>query len=132
MTALFKPKGYTSVAPYIMADDAQRVVDFLRDALDGEELRRFMQADGSIAHVEVRVDDTVVMLSDGTDEHPPFPVWLHVFVPDVNEAYRRALDSGATSAQEPASSADDPDVRCGVVDPAGNTWWLTQQVGADQ
>ncbi len=128
MTQHYKPKGYTSVAVYIMADGAQRVIEFLKQTFNAEELRRYDKPDGSIMHAEVRIDDTVVMLADAGDDVPGFPIWLHVYVPDVDATYQRALAAGGVSVQAPQQQGD-PDRRGGVQDPAGNTWWIATQVG---
>jgi uncharacterized glyoxalase superfamily protein PhnB len=112
----------------MMADGAQRVIDFMKQTFDAEELRRYDNADGTIMHAEVRIDDTVLMLADGGGKYPASPVSLHVYVPDVDETYGRALTAGAMSVQEPQQK-DDPDRRGGVKDPAGNTWWIATQVG---
>ena len=80
----FKPDGYTSLSPYLMVTGAQRVIDFLKQTLDAKELRRFDMPDGTIAHVELRIDDTVVMLAEGGGTWPPsprgfmstFPTWM--------------------------------------------------------
>ncbi len=128
MNQSYKPEGYSSVAVYVMADGAQRVIDFLKNTFDAEELRRSDTPDGSIMHAEVRIDDTIIMLADGGDDAPAFPVWLHVYVPDVDTTYRRALAAGGVPVQEPQQK-DDPDRRGGVKDPAGNTWWIATQVG---
>lgn len=124
----YKPEGYSSVSAYIMADGAQRMIDFLKETFDATELRRMDKPDGSIMHAEVRLDDTVVMIADAGGDFPAFPIWLHVYVPDVDATYRRALAAGGVSVQEPQQK-DDPDRRCGVKDPAGNTWWIATQVG---
>ena len=124
----YKPDDYSSVAVYIMADEAQRVIEFLKHTFDAEELRRYDNPDGSIMHAEIRIDDTVVMLADAGGDVPGFPVWLHVYVPDVDGTYRRALDAGGVSVQEPQQKGD-PDRRGGVKDPAGNTWWIATQIG---
>src|SRR5690348_11864084 len=128
MDQTYKPQGYASVSVYIMADGAQRVIDFLKATFEAEELRRWATPDGRIMHAEVRVDDTVVMLADAGGGSPAFPVWLHVYVPDVDATYRRALAAGGVPVQEPVKK-DDPDRRGGVKDPAGNTWWIATQVG---
>jgi uncharacterized glyoxalase superfamily protein PhnB len=128
MSEHYKPEGYPSVAVYMMADGAQRVIDFLRETFGAEELRRSERADGSIMHVEVRIDDTIVMLADSGGQFPAFPVWLHVYVPDVDATYEKALAAGGVSVQEPAQRGD-PDRRGGVKDPAGNTCWIATQVG---
>jgi uncharacterized glyoxalase superfamily protein PhnB len=79
-------------------------------------------------HAEVRIDDTVVMIADGGGAWPAFPSWLHVYVPDVDATYRRALAAGGVSVQEPKAREGDPDRRGGVKDPGGNTWWVSTQV----
>lgn len=127
MNQPYKPQGYASVSVYMVANGARQVIDFLTEAFDAKELRRFDNSDGSIMHAEVQVDDTVVMIADGSDQTPSFPVWLHVYVPDVDASYRRALAAGGLSVQEPIQK-DDPDRRAGVKDPAGNTWWIATQV----
>ena len=129
MPTTYKPDSYNSVSVYIMADHAQRVIDFLNLAFDGRNLRRFDGPNGRIMHAEVRVGDTVVMVSDATGAYPAFPVWLHVYVPDVDATYKKALAAGGISVQEPASKEGDPDRRGGVQDPAGNTWWISTQIG---
>ena len=124
----YKPDGYASVSAYVVADGAQRVIDFLVAAFDAVPLRRYDGPDGSVMHAEVRIDDTVVMLTDGGGPFPPFPVWLHVYVPDVDATYRRALEAGGVSVEAPKQKGD-PDRRGGVKDPAGNVWWIATQVG---
>jgi uncharacterized glyoxalase superfamily protein PhnB len=127
MNAPFKPEGYTSVAPYLMVPEAQPVIDFLKQVFDATELRRYDMPDGRVMHAEVRVGDTVVMLADATAAYPAFPAWMHVYVPDVDDTYRRALAAGATSVQEPVRREGEPDMRGGVADPAGNVWWVSTQ-----
>jgi PhnB protein len=68
------------------------------------------------------------MLGSAGDAFPGFPVWLHVYVPDVDATYRRALERGAESVQEPSEKGDG-DRRGGIKDPAGNTWWIATHVG---
>jgi PhnB protein len=79
-------------------------------------------------HVEVRVGDTVVMLADAGETYPAFPIWLHVYVPDVDAAYARALEAGGEAVQAPVQKPGDPDRRGGVKDPAGSTWWISTQM----
>jgi uncharacterized glyoxalase superfamily protein PhnB len=111
-----------------MVGDAQRLIDFLKEAFDATELRRFDAADGTVMHAEVRIDDSVIMLSEGSEAYPAFPVWLHLYVREVDATYARALAAGGESVQEPVRK-DDPDRRGGVKDPAGNIWWISTQVG---
>ncbi len=124
MAAPYKPDGYPSLAPYVVADGAQRVIDFAAEVFGATTARRFDHPHGSVMHAEIRVDDTLVMLTDGTADFPAFPAWFHLY---VDAAYERALAAGGQSVQEPEQK-DDPDRRGGVLDPAGNTWWIATQV----
>src|SRR5262249_27967948 len=124
----WKPEGYSSVSPYLMVNGAQRLISFLKDAFGATELRRFDMPDGTVMHGEVRIDDSVIMLADSGGAGPAFPVWLHVYVRDVDAIYGRALAVGGVSVQEPQQKPGDPDRRGGVKDPAGNTWWISTQL----
>jgi uncharacterized glyoxalase superfamily protein PhnB len=126
--AAAKPEGYSSVSPYLVVEGAQRVIDFLQQAFGATALRRFERPDGSLMHAEVRIDDAVVMLSDANEQWAARTAWMHVYVPDVDATYRRALDAGGVSLQAPARQPGDPDRRGGVQDPAGNSWWMATQV----
>jgi uncharacterized glyoxalase superfamily protein PhnB len=122
-----KPRGYRTVSPYLIVDGAARTIDFLVGAFGGAELRRFPAPDGRLRHAEVRLGDSVVMLADATPEWPAIPANVHVYVPDVDATYRRALEAGAAPVQEPVRK-DDPDKRGGVRDDGGTTWWIATKV----
>lgn len=124
----WKPQGYPSVAPYLICDGAQRVIDFLTGTFGATVLRRYDGEDGSIVHCELQVVDSVVMLADAAGEWKAVPSMVHVYVSDVDEVYGRGLASGGTSAQQPTTRPGDPDRRGGVTDPAGNTWWIGTQL----
>ena len=65
MAASYKPEGYSTVSPYLIAAGAQAVIDFLKKAFGARELRRYDMPDGSIMHAEVRIGDTVVISAKG-------------------------------------------------------------------
>lgn len=121
------PSGYSTVSPYLIVEGAAQTIDFLVKVLDGEELRRFLDPTGRIAHAEVRIGDSVIMVADATKDWPALPANIHVYVPDVDDAYRRALEAGATSVQEPTKKGDE-DRRGGVKEAGGCTWWLATRV----
>jgi PhnB protein len=106
----FKPTGYSTISPYLIVSGAQQTIDFLIRVFDGVPLRQFTDDQGRIAHGEVQIEDSV-----------------HVYVSNVDKAYRKALDAGAVSVQAPEKK-DDPDRRCGVTDSSGTTWWIATQV----
>jgi uncharacterized glyoxalase superfamily protein PhnB len=120
---MFKRSDYSTVSPYLIVEGASRTIDFLKDVFGAVELRRFPDDTGKLRHAEVRIDDTVVMLADGGEGWPPIPSYVHVYVADVDDTYRRALAAGATSVQVPVKKEDE-DKRGGVKDPGGTTWWI--------
>ena len=119
----WKPEGYSQVSPYLIVDDAQRTLDFLARTFDAERLRYFPDDQGRVMHAEVRIGDSVVMIADGNEGWPPIGAHVYLYVPDVDDTYRRALAAGAESVQEPVRK-DDEDRRGGIKDPGGTTWWI--------
>lgn len=127
MASRHKPEGASSVSPYLIVDGADNTIGFPAKVFGAVELRRFPGPDGKLIHAEVRIDDTVVMLADAVPQWPAVPSHVHVYVPDVDATYRRALDLGAASVQEPVKK-DDEDKRGGVRDAGGTTWWIATRV----
>jgi PhnB protein len=127
MNVPHKPTGYSTVSPYLIVDGAGQTIDFLTRVFDAVELRRFSDPSGKVMHAEVRIDDTVVMLADGAAGWPAIASHVHLYVPDVDLAYQRALDAGATSVQEPVRKTDE-DRRGGVKDSGGTTWWIATRM----
>jgi uncharacterized glyoxalase superfamily protein PhnB len=127
MDTLFKPQDYNTVSPYLIVAGAEETIHFLVRVFGAVELRRFRDASGRILHAEVRIDDTVLMIADSGENWPPAPANVHVYVPDVDETYRLALDAGAVAIQEP-TKREDPDRRSGVKDAGGTTWWIATRV----
>lgn len=127
MNSSHKPEGYSTVSPYLIVDGASETIEFVVRVFDGVPLRRFADESGKLVHAEVLIDDTVVMVADGVEGWPPMPSHVHVYVADVDATYRRALEAGASSVQEPVQR-DDPDKRGGVKDAGGTTWWIATKV----
>jgi PhnB protein len=123
-----KPAGYSTVSPYLVVDNAQAIVEFLQKVFGAVQKERHDHPDGSIIHVEVAIGESLIMMGDSGEGNPAFPSWLHVYVDNVDETYRRALSEGAKSVQEPTQQKGDLDKRGGVMDSSGNTWWIATRV----
>ncbi|MEV7565573.1 VOC family protein [Streptomyces tanashiensis] len=128
------PKGYTTVAPWVVTDDTGAFLDFVAQAFGGEELARVATEDGAIGHGEIRVGDTVVLAFDRRADWPVLPSLLRVFVADADEAFARATAAGA---QVVTPLADDAFGQRGgrVRDPFGNIWWVScfvEEVAEDE
>jgi len=118
------PEGYHSVNPYIVVDDAERLIAFLVAVFAGNEQgTRELKPDGRIGHADVRIGDSLVMVSDAGEAFPARPCVLFVYVDDVDSTHRAALVAGATSILEPS---DQPwgDRVGGFHDPFDNRWWV--------
>jgi PhnB protein len=123
----YKPHTYSTVSPYLIVNGANETIEFLTKVFGATELRRFPDANGKITHAEVRLEDTVLMLADSAEGWQAVPTHVHIYVSDVDATYRRALESGATSVQEPVKK-DDADKRGGVKDAGGTTWWIATKI----
>ena len=121
MAVKAKPDGYHSITPYLVVDGAARLIDFLAQAFDAEEVERFAAPGNRIGHAELRIGDSLVMLGDAHGEHRPMQAMLYLYVDDVDATYQTALSAGATSVQAPADHFYG-DRSGGVKDPCGNVW----------
>ena len=126
--ATYKPTGYNSVSPYLVVAGAQRMVDLLNKVFGAKVLRRYDKDDGSVMHLEVQLDDSIVMIADSTDQYPPNKHLLHVYVPDVDAVFAKAIAEGCQSMERPQTREGDPDKRGSFMDFSGNIWAIgTQQ-----
>jgi uncharacterized glyoxalase superfamily protein PhnB len=119
-TASTKPV-YPTITPYLTVKKAEQLVDFVKGAFGGKELFRAIGSAGGL-HCEVMVGDSKLMIG-GMESVEEIPTALHLYVPNADEVYQRALGLGATSVEEPV---DQPygDREAGIKDPTGNIWWI--------
>jgi len=103
--------------------NAPEFVRFLERGLGGEVTYEVQDSSGKLHHVEVRIADSLVMLAEVPPGREPFPAMLHLYVPDADAAYARALEVGASSVRPPADQPDG-DRRGGVRDSWGDEWWF--------
>lgn len=128
MEKQFKPIDYTSVSPYLIVDGAQQLIDMLKQVFDAKEKRRYDKANSKIMHVEVQIDDSIIMIADSTDEYPAYQLWLHVYVANVDNTFNKAIDYGCEPVNHPTQKEGDPDRRGTFKDFAGNHWSIATQV----
>jgi PhnB protein len=118
------PDGYHTVTPYILVQGADKLIDFVKKAFDAKETERYSMPNGTIGHAEVRLGDSVIMVSDAQGEdYKPMAAGIHLYVEDCDAFYKRALDTGATSIMEPADQFYN-DRSAGVRDQFGNRRWI--------
>lgn len=123
------PEGYHAVTPYLAVDGADRLLEFVKQAFGAEETVKMPTPDGKIGHAEVKIGDSIVMLSDAStgDQGVAMPGMIHLYVEDADATYGRALAAGGTSMREPTDQFYG-DRMAGVKDPVGNHWWIATHV----
>src|SRR5215467_5640057 len=114
---------YRTVTPYLVVPDADALIGFLKAAFGATESSCQRNADQTVAHAEMKIGDSLVMLGQAGDQWKALPAALYLWVEDVDATYARALEAGATSQSAPE---DKPygHRNAGVVDQNGVTWWI--------
>ena len=119
--------SYRTVNAYIVADDADAELAFLEAAFAGTVSSVMRRDDGQLQHAEVAVGDSVVMLSSATTAYPATRSAFYLWIDDVDATFAQAKAAGGRVDSEPA---DMPygHRHGGIIDPAGNTWWIAALV----
>ena len=129
------PEGYQSVIPYLAVDDATKAIEFYKRALGATERSRMEGPDGTIAHCELQIGDSVVMLADPFPQFATKPpkeiggttIGLFMYVEDADEAIQTAADAGATITM-PAADQFWGDRFGQVQDPFGHQWQIATHI----
>jgi PhnB protein len=123
------PEGYHSVTPYLIVRNAAQAIEFYKKAFGATELMRFPGPDGKIAHAEIKIGDSPVMLADeGAEYKSPqsvgeSSVGLMIYVPDVDKTFNQAVSAGAKSTRA-VQDQFYGDRSGNLTDPFGHKWIL--------
>lgn len=121
------PDGYHTVSPYLVSDNPDRLLEFIKHAFAGQEVHVMRQGNGKILHAQARIGDSIVMIGGADSKWPAEKMSLYLYLDDVDAVYRSALAAGAESIMEPSDQFYG-DRMGGVKDPTGNTWWLAAHI----
>lgn len=126
------PPGFHTITPHLIIKDAAKAIDFYKKAFGAEEMMRMPMPDGRLMHASIKIGDSILFLCDEFPEHhcglspsslPDTHAVMHVFVEDVDKAYQRAVDAGATAVMPPQDMFWGD--RYGrLLDPFGQPWSL--------
>lgn len=132
-----RPDGHHSITPSFVVPGVAKVLTFLETAFGGKVIDRYDGPNGTVAHAEIRMGDSVVMCGDPVHGMEPRPAMLSFYVDDaaaVDATYKKALASGATSVTEPKDQFYG--YRSATVkDPGGNQWTICaiiEQVSSEE
>lgn len=125
--AKFIPKGLRAVTPYLHPKGTGKMIEFLKQAFDAEEVERDESPDGAVMHAKIRIGDSILEMGEAHGEFQPMPTMIHLYVNDADATYQRALQAGATSIVPPS---DTPygDRSAAVSDPSGNQWYIATHI----
>ena len=129
------PEGYPRVMPYLSVDGAAEAINFYGKVFGAKERMRMPTPDGRIAHAEIEIGDSVVMLADvfpemgGTTprELGGTPVTVMVYVEKVDDVFKRAIDAGA-NADRPVEDQFYGDRAGQFTDPFGHKWFIATHI----
>jgi PhnB protein len=122
--------GFHTITPYVAVHEAPQVLEFVKQVFGAEEMLRSAGSGGGM-HAEVRIGDSMVMIGGGgAYKGPTFPTAMHVYVPNTDEAYRRALEAGVKTLRAPEDMFYG-ERSASVVDVAGNHWYLATRFGKE-
>ncbi|MFC0134559.1 glyoxalase [Massilia eurypsychrophila] len=129
------PEGMHSVTPHLVIAGAADAIEFYKKAFGAVEHARMAGPGGKVMHAQITIGDSHVMLADdfpdwgsvGPKALGGTPVTLHLYVPNADEVFQRALDAGAT-VKMPICDAFWGD-RYGILtDPFGHSWSVATHI----
>ncbi|HEX8027609.1 MAG TPA: VOC family protein [Vicinamibacterales bacterium] len=123
------PDGYYSLTPYLVVQGAAEAIEFYKQAFGAEELMRMPGPEGRIMHAEIRIGNSVLMLSDENAERGFLSPTsrggasssIMFYTDDVDATYNRAVAAGAKSGQPPIDMFWG-DRMGNLYDPFGHSW----------
>ncbi|NJM73720.1 MAG: VOC family protein [Scytonema sp. RU_4_4] len=117
------PDNYHTVTPYLVVQGAATLIEFLKQGFEAKEICRILHPEGGIMHAEVRIGDSVIMVSEAMGEFKPMSSMIYLYVENTDATYERALQAGGTSLMEPKNEFYG-DRSASVQDPSGNHWCI--------
>jgi uncharacterized glyoxalase superfamily protein PhnB len=122
------PEGFHTVTPYFIVADGPAFLGFLKSGLGAEEIGIHKDGNGRIMHAQLRLGDSMLEFGEATEQYPAMKLCLHVYVPDTDALYERAVAAGAKTMRSPRVEPYG-ERSAGIEDQAGNVWWIATRVG---
>ena len=119
--------GFRTITPYLFAQNASQLMEFISVAFGGSETYRKERPDGAVTHAEMRIGDSMLMVGEATPQFGPMPTSVYLYVADSDHVYRQALEAGGVSVF-PIMTLPNGERYGGVKDPCGNIWWIATHV----
>ena len=132
MTVKAIPDGYHSITPYLIVGGAAEAIEFYKQAFGAVEHLRLNSPDGKVAHAEMKIGNSIVMMGESCPEYNTrdpkqlggTPVGLMIYVEDVDSVFARALSVGGTELR-PVQDQFYGDRSGTLTDPFGHQWTIS-------
>ena len=121
------PDGYHTVTPYLVASNPGKLIDFLTSAFDAKVIERLTGPDGNVAHAEMSLGDSRIMIGGARPGQPATQSTIYLYVPDTDALYKQAVGAGGVSIMAPVNQFYG-DRNAGVKDAEGNQWYIATHV----
>jgi len=124
----YRPEGFGTVNGYLFVENPNELIHFLKNAFYAEEINRSTNPqNGDIANVILRVGSSSFMISKARGQFLNMRTAFYLYVDNVDEIHKRAVEYGARVEFEPADM-DYEDRQSGIIDPSGNYWWISKRL----
>lgn len=121
------PDNTPRVSPYLIVTDVSKTINFAKEVFGASEIDEMKLPDGTVNHGSVKIGDSLIMMGKASENYPPQPAMLYIYVENTDSAYKLALEKGATSIMEPADQFYG-DRNAGVKDSDGISWWIATHI----
>jgi PhnB protein len=117
------PDGYHSITPGCAVEGAAKAIDFYKKVFDANEHVRINGPNGSVAHAELKIGDSLFMLGDAGAQTPKYSMHVMLYTQDADSVFKRAVEAGCT-VNQPMQDMFWGDRAGRVSDPFGNDWFI--------
>lgn len=121
------PDGYHTITPYLIVEDADKLVEFIEQVFDGKLIFKMETDKGRISHGEMKIGDSMLMLSEASGDWKSTRTMLYLYVNDVDTVHQKALATGASQIKEPENQFYG-DRSSMVQDSFGNFWGIATHI----
>lgn len=121
------PENFHTITPYVIVPGAAKFIEFTKKAFGAIELMRSALPDGAIMHAQIKIGDSIIMVSDTREGMEPITAMLYLYVPNVDEVYQTAIQAGGVVTME-VEDRFYGDRSGGLKDQFGNHWWVATHI----
>lgn len=124
----YRPEGFETVNAYLMVENPDELIDFLKNAFYAEEKNRTLNpTNGDIANCILKIGTSCFMISQARKQFLDMRTCFYLYVDDVDAMHQRAVAHGGRVEFEPSDMPYE-DRQSGIIDPSGNYWWVSKRL----